>query len=74
MYSPNKALNANTSVLTSYENAKGGEYIRSNEPSIYEKYPQTSFLFSRKPPLHYKSPGSPLYNMSKFKNKDIRTA
>ena len=45
MYSPNKVLNANTSVLTSYENAKRGRHIRSNEPSVYEKYPQTSFPF-----------------------------
>ena len=74
MYSPNKTLNVNTSVLTSYENAKRGRYVRSNEPSIYEKYPQTSFPFFAIPPLPYKSPGLPLYNMSKVENKDIRIA
>ena len=39
------------------ENTKRGWYIGSKKPFIYEKYPQTLFPFSSKPPLPYKSSG-----------------
>ena len=57
-----------------YENAKLGRYIRSNEPSVYEKYLQTLFPFSQNLPSPTKVLVRCCIICPKFKNKDIRTA
>ena len=57
-----------------YENDKLGQYIRSNEPSVYEKYPQTLFPFSQNLPSPTKVLVRCCIICPKFNNKDIRTA